>query len=103
VFLVSSAGGATAAGVARAAARAEGATVHLVLAPGNPTGNPTRTAEHGEATDLAPGRAAGRRRRNPGELGERALGFFHLGTGVWLMYLTWATVLNIANGFHLPV
>jgi hypothetical protein len=67
------------------------------------TGNPTRTAEHEQAADLAPGRAAGGRRRNPGELGERALGFFHLGTGVWLMYLTWATVLNIANGFHLPL
>jgi hypothetical protein len=28
-----------------------------------------------------------------GELGERALGFFHLGTGIWLMYLTWAATL----------
>ena len=38
-----------------------------------------------------------------GELGERALGFFHLGTGLWLMYLTWATALNISNGFKLPL
>jgi hypothetical protein len=38
-----------------------------------------------------------------GTLGERALGFFHLGTGLWLMYLTWATVLNIASGYHLPL
>jgi hypothetical protein len=38
-----------------------------------------------------------------GELGERALGFFHLGTGLWLMYLTWATALNISSGFHLPL
>ncbi|HEY5987398.1 MAG TPA: hypothetical protein VIV12_13645 [Streptosporangiaceae bacterium] len=44
-----------------------------------------------------------RTRRDPGALGERALGFFHLGTGLWLMYLTWATVLNISNGFHLPL
>jgi hypothetical protein len=36
-------------------------------------------------------------------LGERALGFFHLGTGGWLMYLTWAAVLNIANGMHLTI
>ena len=34
-------------------------------------------------------------------LGTRALGFFHLGTGGWLMYLTWATALNFASGFHL--
>ena len=38
-----------------------------------------------------------------GELGERALGFFHLGTGLWLMYLTWATALNISSGFDLPL
>ncbi len=42
-------------------------------------------------------------RRDLGTLGERALGFFHLGTGLWLMYLTWATVLNIASGYHLPL
>jgi hypothetical protein len=36
-------------------------------------------------------------------LGTRALGFFHLGTGVWLMYLTWATALNFAAGYHLTV
>jgi hypothetical protein len=38
-----------------------------------------------------------------GELGERALGFFHLGTGLWLMYLTWAVVLNFTCGYDLPV
>jgi hypothetical protein len=36
-----------------------------------------------------------------GDVGERALGFFHLGTGFWLMYLTFAVTLNIASGFHL--
>jgi hypothetical protein len=41
--------------------------------------------------------------RNLGDAGERALGFFHLGIGLWLMYLTWATVLNIASGYHLPL
>ena len=42
--------------------------------------------------------------RNPlGELGERALGFFHLGTGLWLMYLMWAAALNASNGMHLLI
>lgn len=35
-------------------------------------------------------------------LGERALGFFHIMTGLWLMYLTFSTTLNIASGFDLP-
>ena len=35
--------------------------------------------------------------------GERALGFFHLGTGLWLMYLTWAAALNFAVKFKLPL
>jgi hypothetical protein len=33
---------------------------------------------------------------------ERLLGFFHVATGLWLMYLTFATTLNISSGFHLP-
>jgi hypothetical protein len=36
-------------------------------------------------------------------LGTRALGFFHLGTGVWLMYLTWIVVLDFAAGYHITV
>lgn len=35
--------------------------------------------------------------------GTRALGFFHLGTGGWLMYLTWATALNFTSHYHLPL
>ncbi|MGH8127273.1 MAG: hypothetical protein ACRETC_02745 [Gammaproteobacteria bacterium] len=35
--------------------------------------------------------------------GVRALGFWHLVTGAWLMYLMFATSLNFANGFHLPL
>lgn len=55
-------------------------------------------------TGGGPPPAADRPRRHPlGVLGERGLGFFHLGTGFWLMYLTWATALNLANGFHLPL
>jgi hypothetical protein len=36
-------------------------------------------------------------------LGTRLLGFFHVGTGLWLIYLTWAVVLNFAAGYHLTV
>lgn len=35
--------------------------------------------------------------------GTRALGFFHLGTGLWLMYLVFAAALNFAAGFSLPL
>jgi hypothetical protein len=35
--------------------------------------------------------------------GERALGFFHLGTGLWLMYLVWAVALNFILKYTLPV
>ena len=36
------------------------------------------------------------------EPAERLLGLVHIVTGVWLMYLTVGTTLNIASGFHLP-
>jgi hypothetical protein len=39
----------------------------------------------------------------PGALGERALGFFHLGTGLWLMYLTFAVALNFILNYGLPL
>jgi hypothetical protein len=38
----------------------------------------------------------------PTNPGEKALGFVHILAGLWLMYLTFATVLNIASGFDLP-
>ncbi len=34
---------------------------------------------------------------------ERCLGFSHLVTGLWLLYLMFATVLNISSGFHLAL
>lgn len=34
--------------------------------------------------------------------GERLLGFFHVVTGVWLMYLMFATTLNITLHYSLP-
>jgi hypothetical protein len=37
------------------------------------------------------------------EFGERALGFFHIGTGLWLIYLTFAATLNIASGMDLLI
>jgi hypothetical protein len=35
-------------------------------------------------------------------LGEKLLGASHIVTGLWLMYLTFSTVLNIASGYDLP-
>ncbi len=34
--------------------------------------------------------------------GEKLLGIFHLGTGLWLMYLTWAVALDTAVKWTLP-
>lgn len=39
----------------------------------------------------------------PGALAERALGFFHITVGFWLMYLMFAVVLNFVLGYTLPV
>jgi hypothetical protein len=36
-------------------------------------------------------------------VGERALGFWHLVTGVWLMYLTFAAAVNFSLGWTWPV
>jgi hypothetical protein len=33
---------------------------------------------------------------------ERLLGLFHVVTGLWLMYLTFATLVNISSGWSLP-
>ncbi len=35
-------------------------------------------------------------------VGEKALGLAHILVGLWLMYLTFATTLNISSGYHLP-
>jgi hypothetical protein len=37
-----------------------------------------------------------------GSLAERFLGFFHLGTGLWLLYLMWAVVLDFTVNYTLP-
>ena len=37
-----------------------------------------------------------------GDLAERVLGFFHLGTGLWLIYLMFAVTLNFVLGYNLP-
>jgi hypothetical protein len=38
-----------------------------------------------------------------GRPAERALGFFHLGTGFWLLYLVFAVTLNFTLKYTLPV
>jgi hypothetical protein len=50
-----------------------------------------------------PGTAVVRTPTRLGERGERLLGFFHLGTGLWLMYLTWAAVLRATTDIKLPI
>jgi len=35
-------------------------------------------------------------------MGEKALGLAHILVGLWLMYLTFATTLDISSGYHLP-
>jgi hypothetical protein len=37
------------------------------------------------------------------KLGQRATGFFRLGTGLWLMYLVFAVALNFILGYGLPL
>ena len=37
------------------------------------------------------------------DLAERALGFFRIGTGFWLMYLTFAVALNFILNYGLPL
>ena len=34
--------------------------------------------------------------------GERMLGIFHIAMGLWLVYLTFATTLNLSLNYHLP-
>ncbi|MGA7361982.1 MAG: hypothetical protein WCB86_00560 [Candidatus Dormiibacterota bacterium] len=38
-----------------------------------------------------------------GTIGEKALGFFHIGTGLWLMYLMFAVTLDFTSAFKWPV
>ena len=35
-------------------------------------------------------------------IGERMLGLAHIVTGLWLMYLTFATVLDVTSGYNWP-
>ncbi|HEX5113882.1 MAG TPA: hypothetical protein VFW65_01660 [Pseudonocardiaceae bacterium] len=48
------------------------------------------------------GRAAGEDGTGGSNPGERVLGLLHILTGIWLMYLTFATTLNISLHYHLP-
>jgi hypothetical protein len=35
-----------------------------------------------------------------GAVGERLLGFFHLGTGVWLLYMMFAVTVDFSLNYH---
>jgi hypothetical protein len=61
--------------------------------------SPNGAATTSSAPKLSVGAA---RTPAPSNPGERALGFFHLVTGVWLMYLTFAKTLNISLHYSLP-
>jgi hypothetical protein len=50
----------------------------------------------------AAGEAPTRRATPLGEQAERALGFFHIVTGIWLLYLVCAVTLDVAAGLNLP-
>lgn len=63
---------------------------------GSAVGTATRLAP---ATRVAP---VAQLVRSPNNPGERMLGLFHIVTGLWLMYLTFATTLNIALHYTLP-
>lgn len=60
--------------------------------------NRTTTDQH-RSSAISVGAAAAPSLSNPGE---RALGFARIATGLWLMYLTFATTLDISLGYHLP-
>ncbi len=75
------------------------------LTNGNTGDAPVTSGAVGTVTRLAPAMRlapAARLMRSPSNPGERALGFFHLATGLWLMYLTFATTLNISLHYALP-
>jgi hypothetical protein len=50
----------------------------------------------------APAEEGGAQAPTPNNPAERLLGFFHIATGLWLMYLTFATTLDITLKYALP-
>jgi hypothetical protein len=66
----------------------------------------TRPAPGGATTGAVDtaggGPGGGAQAPEPNNPGERALGFFHIATGLWLMYLMYSTVLNITLNYGLP-
>lgn len=54
------------------------------------------------AGKAAPVEEGGAQAPEPNNPGERALGFFHIITGLWLMYLTFATTLDVTLKYKLP-
>jgi hypothetical protein len=62
---------------------------------------PAAPTQPGVASAPAPAQAAHLAKLS--ERGERVLGFFHIIVGLWLIYLTFAAVLNMASGMDLPL
>jgi hypothetical protein len=60
------------------------------------------TAQGGAESAGGPGAGGGAQAPVPNNPGERLLGFFHIATGLWLMYLMFATTLNISLHYTLP-
>jgi hypothetical protein len=74
--------------------------------PSAPTGSMPTDESRGDAMSLGSAaalpfayRAVAPATSNPAE---RALGFVRIATGLWLMYLTFATTLDISLNYHLP-
>jgi hypothetical protein len=61
-------------------------------------------SEHHREIRADCGRLLRPRHRLPdSSIGTRFLGFFHLGSGVYLMYPTFITALDFAAGYHIAV
>jgi energy-converting hydrogenase Eha subunit E len=56
-------------------------------------------ADENRGSTVSVGAAAAPAQNNPAE---RALGFVRIATGLWLMYLTFATTLDISLHYTLP-
>ena len=69
---------------------------------GYPDGDVSRASLGVRDVAGAPGEAPKRIPTRLGEQAERALGFFHIVTGLWLLDLVYAVALNAAAGSNLP-
>jgi hypothetical protein len=75
------------------------ASFHIGSSIFPPTSPNVAEAGENRSSAVGVGAAAAAAAVNPAE---RALGFTRIVTGIWLMYLTFATTLNISLGYGLP-